>query len=476
MSDLHLPSPSEPDDQNKPPEVRLELTRAGVQEVLSLYSQEQRSSHHDGGFTIRFEDLLAVAREHRITLAAGLLVGILLGGLVLLSSTPLYPVAAQVVLERRDVSSSSLGGGGSAAFIATQAEVMQSHSVVAEATTTIPRAAHLEPEADAATDAIESVQATAVTGTQVVALGYLGPDADHGVRLLSAIVDSYRSVLRDNEQQSQTRKLRAKQAEIEVLESEAGDVEAQLEALRTTNQVLGSAESAATAQASILRNQTEQLTEVRNQRIALENRLAAGGEQLAILDPAIRTLQEQLWQAETELSRVRLTLKPRHPAVEAAQLEVAVLRSQLEASSRATPEALKRDIEASRGLERQLEAALGRERERLTAIERYRRDEEILLTELERVREMSDSRRRELLDQRLVTRLASSGEVGVTARVIEAPTLPEEAAWPKPKLVFSVGAMLGLFAGVIVALTSLRRSQHVWVPAAHAAGEGAEFP
>jgi uncharacterized protein involved in exopolysaccharide biosynthesis len=478
LSDIHLPSAPDPRDHDDQPEVRLELTRAGVEQVLSLYSQEQGSNRAESQFTIRLEDLEQAFRERRQMLVMGLVAGIVLAVLVLLFSTPLYPVSAQVVLERHDITrDATTGGSGTAgsAFIATQAEVLASPLVVADAVAAIPRAAHLDEEDDAAADAMEWVVATPVTGTQVVALGYLGPDAEHGVLLLDAIVDSYLRVLRDTDRQSHQQKLEAKQAEIALLERETRDVEAQLDQLRKHHGILGGGEDAAAAQAEILRDYSQQLSQVRNQRIALENRLATGGEQLAILDPATRALQEQLWQAEADLARVKLTLMPEHPAVEAAQREVTVLRRQLRESSSATPEALKRDIAATAGLENQLQIVYERERERMAAIETYRREEKVLLGELERIRQMMDARRSELLDQRLVTRLAEAGEVEVSARLIEAPVLPEEAAWPKPRIVLAAGALFGLVGGFVAALVSLRKSQNRWSPKQGSSPAGAEY-
>ncbi len=483
MSDFHLPTEhgpeKDPDDPDGQPEVRLELTRAGVQQVLSLYSQEQESARSEFEFSLSLEDFQEAFRERRQMLGIGLALGVGLGLMILLLSTPLYPVTAQVVLERHDLSSNSVGGGvgsGGSAFIATQAEMLHSPSVIEAAVASIPRAAHLDPEDDAAADAKESVQASAVSGTHVVALGYLGPDGAYGVQLLNAIVDAYRGVLRSNERQSQTHKLQAKQAEIDVLASEADVVEAQIENLRTEHQMLGDAEDALAAQSAILRDYAEQLTDVRSQRIALENRLATGGKRLAILDPAMRSLQERLWQAEAELAQVKLTLRSIHPAVESKQQEVDVLRRQLRSTSQSTPEALERDIEASLGLEAQLEVVYQRERLRMSQLGRYRRAEEVFVLELEQIRAMSDSKRSELIDQRLVTRLADSGEVGVTARLIEAPAVPESAAWPKPKLVLSGGAVLGLMGGLTAALISLRKGHREWVSGPRPSGEEAVLP
>ena len=482
MSDIHLPTKNDSEDPEGQPEVRLELTRAGVQQVLSLYSQEQESARGEFEFSLRLADFQEALRERRQMLAIGLAAGLGLGLLILWLSTPLYPVTAQVVLERHDVSSDSVGGdigSGGSAFIATQAEMLQSPSVISAAVAAIPRAPHLDLEDDAVADAKESIQASPVSGTHVVALGYLGPDGAYGVRLMNAIVEAYRGVLQSHEQESQNQKLLAKQAEIDVLGEEATAVERQIESLRVEHQMLGSAEEAMAAESAILRDYAEQLTDVRSQRIALENRLATGGRQLAILDPAMRSLQERLWQAEAELAQVRLTLRPIHPAVEAKQQEVDVMRRQLNATSEATPEAMKRDIEAALGLEAQLEVVYEQKRIELANIERYRRDEDVFVLELAQIREMSDSRRSELLDQRLVARLAESGNVGITARLIEAPELPPAAAWPKPKLVLSGGMVLGLFGGFSAALISLRRSHRSrrdWVPGPRPAGPAGEVP
>lgn len=470
MSD-HLPSPSGPRDPDKQPEVRLELTRAGVEQVLSLYSQEQGARREAGGFTLRFEDIERAIRERRQMLVVGLLAGLVVGALIVTLSSPLYAVSAQVVLERRDAprsaSAESAGSAGSA-FIATQAEIMGSRSVVEAAVASLPRPGHLEPEADATKSALEAVVATPVSGTQVVSLGYLGPDAPYGIRLLEAIVEQYRKTVGELERQSQQEKLSAKQVELDLLDQEVAELEKKLDALRSANDVAGTGDDAAEAQSAVLRDQAQQLAQVRSQRIELETRLASGSEQLAILDPATKELQDQLWRAEAELERIQLTLMPQHPAVEAAQRNVDALRKQLAATAGATPAALRRDLQATRALERELEAAERQERGRMGRLEGYRREEKTLVAELEKVREMADVRRNELIDHRLLTRLAEAGEVGVSARIIAAPALPEEATWPRTKLIVAACALLGLGVGFVAALISLQRSRPTWSPPAGA--------
>ncbi len=483
MSDPNLPTASDANEDAQQPEVRLELTRAGVQEVLSLYSQEQRGAPDEPTFTLRFADIEEAFRRRQGMLGIGTVIGLVLAIFVILASTSLYPVTAQVVIERHDMTraeATTRAGNAGSAFVATQAEVMQSESVLADAVASIPRAAHLDDDDDAVADAVEAVRASPVSGTQVVALGYLGPDANHGVALLEAIVSAYKRALGAAEATVQREKLRAKQAEIDVIEGEAVALEAKLNVMRREKGTLGSAEDTSDAQTRVLQDLAAQLTDIRNQRIALENRLATGSEQLAILDPATRSIQEQLWSAQAELSRVRITLTAEHPAVEAAESEVAVLRRQLVANSKATPEALKRDITASLGLEKELERVYDRERATMGGIERDRREESLLLAELDRIRELSNIRRSELLDQRLLTRLAETGEIGVSARLIERPSLPAGAAWPRPRLLLPMGAIIGFLAGFVAAVISLQRerdlsrpAEEAWVPPSRA-GAGVE--
>jgi len=464
-----LPSKNDPREVEKQPEVRLELTRAGVEQVLSLYAQERGSRRADEGFSIGLEDLQQAFRERRRMIVVGLAAGVAFGLLVLIASAKLYSVAAQVVIERHDATRTGTGetaATGGAGFVATQAEIMASRSVVDAAVASLPRPGHLDPEDDAGADALESVVATPVTGTQVVSLGYLGPDAEYGVRLLEAIVVAYRQVASQLEQDSQQQKLDAKQVEVGLLEDEADAIERRIEALRGEHVVAGSGDDAAQAQSETLRDLTRQIAEVRNERIALQSRLATGSRQLAILDPATKALQDRLWEAEAELARVKLTLMPKHPAVEAAEQNVDVLRQQLRASASATPAALRRDIDALTRLEAQLERAHAHERERLVGLESYRREEGALAAELAQVRERTDSARSELVDQRLLTRLADAGEIGIAARIIEAPTPPDGPTWPRPGLILPAGAAAGLFGGFVAALISLRRSRQVeWAPA-----------
>lgn len=464
MADMNVPSDpnSEGEDSNLP-EVRLELTQAGVRQVMSLYTEEQAGRAQYGGISFGIDELLMALREHWRTVAMCLLAGVLLSIIVLSVTAPLYTVTAQVVLERQDPSETRVAPvNTSSAFIATQAEVMQSRSVLAGAVE-LTQLEHPDPEQDELDAAQESIQASAVSGTQVVALSYLGLDPAYGIELLDATVTAYRNRLQQEEIENQDQRLSAKQAEYEALLADVQVLEQQLDTLRRNNFNGGSAEDAVAAQLQIIRDQTQRLGTVRQNRIALETQLLAGSMSSSLNDnPVTRSLQDRLIQAEAELARTRQTLRAGHPTVEAAQREVDLLRNQLTRTEKATPLLISKEVEAAKGLEEQLKVVLNEERETLAQAERIRREERLVTEELNQTQELVDERRRALLDQRLLKRLADAGEFGVTARLIAEPVEPQAPTWPNPLLVFILCCGLGGLVGVCWAVFKGRQAFDPW--------------
>jgi uncharacterized protein involved in exopolysaccharide biosynthesis len=152
-------------------------------------------------------------------------------------------------------------------------------------------------------------------------------------------------------------------------------------------------------------------------------------------------------------------LTAEHPTYLQAKRNVAVLRAQLASSAGGSLTALRQQIDEARRLEAELADIEKRSRERLEEIEVHRREENKLLLDLSRKQSQVDQWRRDLLDQRVVTRLAKTGDVGIGARLIEEPTVPETAVWPKKKLMLAAGGALGLLLGFGIGLFSLRRQR-----------------
>lgn len=473
MNDSNLPSESNGEDADAP-EVRLELTQAGVRQVLSLYAEESAGRAAHGGIEIGFAEIIQAMLERKMLLAACVFAGALFGLGVIMLATPLYTVSTEVVLDQQGSLDTTLETGrGGSAFIATQAEIMQSRSVVADAVATLTPPADQE---DPISAALEALQASPVSGTQVVALSYLGPDPEYGEALLRATIEAHQNRLITDEQMSQEQRLSAKEAEYEALISEVERLEDELRELRRTYFNGLSAEDSLEARRQIIRDQNEQLLEAKRQRLALENQLKAGSIDLPGSDSATRALQDRLLQAEADLARITQTLQPSHPSRVAAEREVNLLRAQLESTTLASPQALAREIEAARGVENALSLSLEQANEELADFERQRRAESRVIDELDQTRSLMELRRRALLDQRLFVHLAGAGEVGVTARIIEQPVQPSAPTWPNSPLVLAICAAVGLLIGIFWAVLSFRARQSDWLGAASAADAGAGRP
>ena len=470
MNDSNLPSESNGEDANTP-EVKLELTQAGVRQVLSLYAEEAAGRAAHGGIELGFAEIVEAMWARRQLLLVCLVAGALVGLLVIFLATPLYTVSTQVVLDQQGSLDTTLESGrGGSAFIATQAEIMQSRSVITDAVASLTPP---EDQNDPIAAALEALQASPVSGTQVVALSYLGPDPQYGEQLLRATVASHQNRLTVDEQASQAQRLSAKEAEYDALIAEVERLEDQLLELRRTHFNGLSAEDSLEARNQIIRDQNEQLLEAKRQRLALENQLRAGSIDLLGSDSATRALQDRLYMAEADLARLTQTLRPSHPSRVAAEREVNLLRRQLESTTLASPQALEREIEAARGVEAALQSGLDQANQALADFERLRRQESRLIDELEQTRGLMEVRRRALLDQRLFAHLAAAGEVGVTARIIEEPVQPIAPTWPNGPLVLAICAAIGLLIGIFWAVFSFRNNQLNWLGADGSAQPGA---
>lgn len=460
MTDSNLPSESNGREMAAP-EVRLELTQAGVRQVLSLYAEDQAGRAAHGGLEIGFTEIVQAVLERKKLVALCLAAGVVVGLFVLLVATPLYTVTTQVVLDQQDALESTLNSGrGGSAFIATQAEIMQSHSVIADAVSRLEAPAD---QADPVAAAMEALQASPVTGTQVVALSYVGPEPIYGEQLLRATVDAHKRRLIEDERRSQMERLEVKEAEYAALVAEVEQLEDRLREARRAYFNGGSAADVLDARNQNIRNQYQQLLEIRAQRYALENQILAGSVDLSANDSATRALQDRLLQAEAEVARLRQTLQPSHPSRVAAERQVTLLREQLAGTIRATPQAQRKELEAVKGIEAALAAGLDEANGELAEAERLGRAEQLIIDELAQTQALMEQRRRALLDQRLFTRLAESGEVGVTARIIAEPMQPLGPTWPNPPLVLGVCGAIGLLLGMFWAVMDYRSRHADWL-------------
>ena len=441
--------PCDKDDSHDPITANEDLI-GREDDVLEAYSDGSRV---EPVFTLK--DVILVLRRKYFALLAGALIGLVVTAAILANTAPLYGVSAKVVISQQDPGELVNTDSGSATFIATQAEVLSSLSVVAKAVESLPRPDHLEPDADAVANAHAAIQASPIKQTRVVALSYLGPNGAYGAELLKAMVDAYTGEMRDTTRSAQAQAMDAKTAELDELLAEIANQEAQITELRAVNNIIGTADEAAAAQSDRLRDLTDELTQARSRRMELESRLATGGGAGAVVgDRSRQSLQEDLRLAEAELARVSRTLTAEHPTVVAARSNVEILREQLAASDRIV---LVDQIAEATRQEAELTALVSQSRSRLESIESHRQDENELIAKLEQNRSLADVWRHELSELRRGAQLTEQGNVGVSARFTDVPVAPDGPVWPKPKLVLPAGLVIGAFGGFLFGLVALRR-------------------
>jgi uncharacterized protein involved in exopolysaccharide biosynthesis len=442
--------PSEAASRN--PDLLPEIVRAVVNEFIGVVQHTPQPPVI--GFT--WGDFVEVLKKRRLYLLIGAIVGAQLAVLTLVFTTPLYGVSAQVVITQQAPGQLIDTDAGSSAFIATQAEVINSLTVVQAAVAMLPRPAHLDPEDDAVADALNAVNASAISGTRVIALAYLGADAKYGADLLTAMVDVYLTEARSTTRSGQATLLDTKGGELEKLLEEIARQESHINELRRVTGITGTADEAVAAQTERLNSNVAELMEARNRRIEAESRLATGGATSIVDDPR-SSLREELRQAKSELAIASIMLTAEHPTVVGAKRNVAVLEAQLASTVDGSRGALRQQVDAATRREAELTTIEAQSRQRLEAIELHRREENKLLVELARLQLQADEWGRDVSDQRLVAQLAQAGDVGIGARIIAKPVVPDEPVWPKKKFVLLAGTVLGLTVGFVFALISLRR-------------------
>ena len=473
MADDLVPAPV-PDEAaaeggKREPEVRLELTNAGVRQVWALYSQERDSAAaapmpvvEEDPLSIFLRDLPGIAWRSRGWVLGSLALVVALGILYLMFATPIYNVGAQLLVERRasplDMADRLRGGSN---FLATQAEIVHSPTILGSALNAVPELVtpppDLEPGAtfDPVTKALRALSATPIVGTDVLSISYRTSSPALGVRLLESMISTYRDYIVALEQSPHSEALALLVRREQELREQLVALEARYQTLRRGSESLGEGEAALSVQKSILERQAQMLIEARSRRIETENRLAAqrssyspGGGHTGVSgnDSA---LEQELWRAESHLAQLMQNYNDIHPEVQTVKQQIATLKRQLAETSTA---ALEREVQAAIGTEQRMAALYGREVEKGKSLDVHRVKEEQMLAGIRSLSVVHDTALAKLKEVELETEARAEGGAGVVVRVLEGPVADEEAMWPRPELVLLPCAIVGLMGGLGLAV------------------------
>ena len=428
---------------------------------------------------------LDVARRGRRFLMLGALAGVGLGVAYLLFADAIYVVKAVLHVElRRSVIRESDARPGSG-YVATQAEVIQSPTIVTEAIRTIgvpepeepglidrvkdslaslnPFAvpdAEGDPVAMAVLATLPMLQASPVVGTDVLSVSLRTFNPERGVRLLDALIARYQGYVRENESAAHREGLEVLRHREAELAAAIAEVDGRYDAREAEIRSLGNGDDALAIGRTNLEEQARARADAQRKRIEVENELLALRERREARVAPSQEIRDELVRAEAALAELRARVSDRHPDVQQLEQRVAGLREQMRQATQFHIDELDRQARAARRTEATLGELFEHEWKKVKTLESERRALETLAAERARLEEQRGAVLA-LLGEKELSLLASQGgeNSGTLVRVLEAPSVPPDPVWPLPIPVLAACGLVGTLGGLAFALLSQWRQR-----------------
>ena len=441
---------------------------------FELGAGEAREDAHEGPGARLLQGLLLTMRRGRRWLVGGVLVGLGSGAAYLFLASPVFIVSTLLLIEERRSLFRDLDGRAGGAPVETHAEIVQSPALIAEALGRIglpepketgafarvrgwlpglgagaPAAAASDPLAAAVLETVPGLQASPVVGTDVMVVSLRTDEPERGVRLLDALIASYRDYLRDHETAAQREGLAVLRERAAELEAQIAAASARYEALLAGRGARGEGAVALAVQRMSLEEHARIRAESQRRSIDLENELAALRESPdARVAPSV-AIQDDLARAEARLAELRSQQSLRHPSVREAEQQLAGLREQIRVATRTRGEQLESELLVSRRSEAALAELQAGEWKELAAHEAARSEAAVVAAEVAALAEQRAALLALLAQKQLSVLAAEVGEnSGTLVRVLETPSLPLSPVWPLPIPVLLASGVAGMVAGL----------------------------
>jgi uncharacterized protein involved in exopolysaccharide biosynthesis len=417
-----------------------------------------------------------VAHRGRRFLALGALVGFLFGAFYLIWTDSIYVVKALLHVELRKSVIRDFDVRPGNTYVGTQAEVIQSPAMVAEAIRAIGLPEEeggifatlsgwvgaldpfgsdeeVDPIAQAVLATLPALQASPVLGTDVLAVTLRTAAPERGVQLLDALVASFQHYVRDNETAAHREGLDLLHQREAGLSAQIAELFQVYELKESGIRTLSDSENALTVHRMNLEEHARARVEAQRRRIDLENELASLREQRNAEVAPSREILDELVRQEALLAELKQRLSSRHPDVIQTEQRVAGMREQIRVGGRTRMDELQRAARAARKTEVALASLYESEWEKVKQLESERAGLKKVGDEIARLEE----ERRGLLtlmgEKELSVLAAQGGEnSGTLVRVLQAPSVPPDAVWPLPIPVLISCTFVGVLAGLGFAL------------------------
>ncbi|MEM1068042.1 MAG: Wzz/FepE/Etk N-terminal domain-containing protein [Planctomycetota bacterium] len=436
-----------------------------------------------------------------------------------------YKVTARVLVQPRGLLLDDDGADHEDEFLATQSEIIRSPVVVHDALDSIQLPLNHLTSEKPSWEVLKQLSVKPVDGTNVLSVSYPCTDADEGITLVHALIASYQQFSQQVDDDSRLEALDLLTRSEERMREELEQRKKEYSDLRRESPLIGRGRSGNTLQEQMLAELGRSLSEVRQRRFEIENRLAilandsasqlamssadpnrsdllrevvhrpvllmdtdgmepdgimpsvtrpvstlpidllsppAESETAGAIAPNANELLQQLSKAEVELKEIAQYCGPDHPRYVAASGRVDVLQQQIDQMSDMVPAVLRRELATITDQESQLLTQFEKESATAKENDSFRLREQQALDGLERVKAIHSSLVVQLNDWRLASS-SEEGNSGTDVLVIEEPSIGTGPVWPKPAIVLVLSASIGLLLSCVL-IAWLERERLVFTP------------
>ena len=476
---------------------------------MTNYEKPIQAKPFDAAFS---PDPVQVIWRRKWWLAGCLLISLALGAAYLTRVEPSYRVQSRVLVQQHGLPlDQKRPSATSEEFLATQAEIIRSPAVVGRAAESLEMTPRGDPPIDPTTWILESLSVIPVTGTYVLSISFVGPDAEQATRTVEAIIVAYREYLLGSDHDTHLEALRTLTQNEKDLREELQVYGLQYQQLRKDSPLMGHGRDAAAVQRSLLTDLGERLTEVRSNRIALENRVhtlaqATGpvlvsliSERPPVVDAAsapswrgtfpadsqaaddpfdallsqsnvgfedsqrspirlggqgdewgvldTRLIEQELFRAQADQRALAQDYGHKHPEVRRVRERIAAWQDRFQERLDAAPLIMRQKLTAIRLQEQQLDTLYQEEFAQAKTVDSFLIKEQQSLDGIHRLQSIHDSVLTQLTQFQMADQARSKGLSAVKVGTLEAPDTAERLLFPPPSLLMAVCGVIGLIGG-----------------------------
>lgn len=439
-----------------------------------------------------------------LALSAGCAIG--LGVAYLAIASPTLEFSARLLVLSGDEPLDEVQKRESESFLPTQAEIIRSPAVIQRSLENIAA-----PADELSTQAvIGRLDVQPLLGTHVMTLQLQDTDEEAGMKLLSAIVASYKTYLREHEQTTNRETITLLLDREKALRNEILLLQGQYDAahnagplvgrdsllakprarLETVQQLLAASQSRRvylesylrqlrSLESSLIASEAPEVTvatsiggtspshgdagnSVLTPTIFAKSPWAASLEILTRMDTEglVRSqdplVHQALLEARSQEAEMTQHFGPRHPDVRAIQGRIRSLEARIQDAVRVAPEILANELASIRSQEEELQVSYEREFALCKELDAAEIREQQLLGQLQSVQTIHDTILSQINRFELADEAISGGRSSVSVRLLDGPQLIPDGTWPQPVPVLGLCGILGLAAGVLIVVVGNR--------------------